>query len=77
MAKLKSIIGCEITTNEIRAVEVAKENWSNSNNPPLVSSIKTTTIKMGRLLNGYFWLGKSIERVAYLLSIQEMPLLYK
>ena len=26
MAKLKSIIGCEITTNEIRAVEIAKEN---------------------------------------------------
>ena len=26
MAKLKSIIGCEITANEIRAVEVAKEN---------------------------------------------------
>lgn len=26
MAKIKSIIGCEITTNEIRAVEVAKEN---------------------------------------------------
>ncbi len=26
MAKFKSIIGCEITTNEIRAVEVAKEN---------------------------------------------------
>lgn len=26
MAKLKSIIGCEITTNEIRAVELAKEN---------------------------------------------------
>ena len=26
MAKLKSIIGCEITTNEIRAVEVAKES---------------------------------------------------
>ncbi len=26
MAKLKSIIGCEITTNEIRAVEVTKEN---------------------------------------------------
>lgn len=26
MAKLKSIIGCEITTNEIKAVEIAKEN---------------------------------------------------
>ena len=26
MAKLKSVIGCEITTNEIRAVEIAKEN---------------------------------------------------
>ena len=26
MAKLKSVIGCEITANEIRAVEVAKEN---------------------------------------------------
>lgn len=26
MAKLKSIIGCEISTNEIRAVEVTKEN---------------------------------------------------
>lgn len=26
MAKLKSIIGCEITTNEIRAVELTKEN---------------------------------------------------
>ena len=26
MAKLKSIIGCEITANEIRAVEIAKEN---------------------------------------------------
>lgn len=26
MAKIKSIIGCEITTNEIRAVELAKEN---------------------------------------------------
>ena len=26
MAKLKSVIGCEVTTNEIRAVEIAKEN---------------------------------------------------
>ena len=26
MAKLKSVIGCEITTNEIRAVEIAKDN---------------------------------------------------
>lgn len=26
MAKLKSIIGCEISTNEIRAVEITKEN---------------------------------------------------
>ncbi len=26
MAKLKSIIGCEISTNEIRAVEIAKDN---------------------------------------------------
>lgn len=26
MAKIKSIIGCEITTNEIRAVELTKEN---------------------------------------------------
>ena len=26
MAKLKSVIGCEITANEIRAVEIAKEN---------------------------------------------------
>ena len=26
MAKVKSIIGCEISTNEIRAVELAKEN---------------------------------------------------
>ena len=26
MAKLKSIIGCEITTNEIRAVEIAKDS---------------------------------------------------
>lgn len=26
MAKLKSIIGCEVTTNEIKAVEIAKEN---------------------------------------------------
>lgn len=26
MAKIKSIIGCEISTNEIRAVELAKEN---------------------------------------------------
>ncbi len=26
MAKIKSIIGCEVTTNEVRAVEVTKEN---------------------------------------------------
>lgn len=26
MAKLKSVVGCEITTNEIRAVEIAKDN---------------------------------------------------
>ena len=26
MAKVKSIIGCEISTNEIRAVELTKEN---------------------------------------------------
>ena len=25
MAKLKSVIGCEITTNEIRAVEIEKK----------------------------------------------------
>lgn len=29
MAKLKSIIGCEISTNEIRAVEITKENGVN------------------------------------------------
>lgn len=26
MAKIKSIIGCEVTTNEVRAVEITKEN---------------------------------------------------
>ena len=26
MAKIKSMIGCEVTTNEVRAVEIAKEN---------------------------------------------------